>query len=70
MLDLFFKKYAWTASLALVFAAAWLCARTVNVVIGAAIRPRPEVDLASAPVAPRLPPPARLETDRLYALIG
>ncbi len=70
MLDLFFKKYAWTASLALVFAAAWLCARTVNVVIGAAIRPRPEVDLASAPVAPRLPPPARLEADRLYALIG
>jgi general secretion pathway protein C len=69
MLDLFFKKYAWTASLVLIFAAAWLCARTVNVVLGAAIRPRPAVDLAAAP-APRRQPPAPLEAARLYALIG
>jgi general secretion pathway protein C len=70
MLDLFFRKYAWTASLALLFAAAWLCARTVNVVIGAAIRPRPAVDLAAAPAAPRGQPPAPLEAARLYALVG
>ena len=70
MLDLFFRKYAWTASLALLFAAAWLCARMVNIVIGAAIRPRPGVELAAAPAAPRRQPPAPLETARLYALIG
>ena len=37
MLDLFFRKYAWTANLALLFAAAWLLARTVNTLVGAAI---------------------------------
>ena len=70
MLDLFFKKYAWTASLALIFAAAWLCARTVNTVVGAAIRPRPQVDLAAVPRAAQPAAPPQLETDRLYALIG
>ncbi len=40
MLDLFFRKYAWTANLALLFAAAWLTAKTVNTLVGVAIRPR------------------------------
>src|SRR5512141_1988978 len=63
MLDLFFRKYAWTASLALIFAAAWLCARTVNTVVGAAIRPRPAIDLTTLPrSAPTPAAPARLET--------
>ncbi len=70
MLDLFFKKYAWTANLVLIFAAAWLCARTVNTVIGAAIRPRPVVDLTTLPAPARQQEPPRLEADRLYALIG
>jgi general secretion pathway protein C len=71
MLDLFFRKYAWTANLVLLFAAAWLGARTVNTVVGAIIRPRPEVDLASAPPAPPRPVlPAALDTDALYRLIG
>ena len=71
MLDLFFRKYAWTASLVLIFAAAWLCARTVNSVVGAAIRPRPTVDLTSAPSSPqRQVPPAQLQAEKLYALIG
>src|SRR5512142_2415023 len=71
MLDVLFKKYAWTANLVLIFAAAWLGARTVNTVIGALIRPRPAVDLATLPVAPsRTTAPARLETERLYALLG
>jgi general secretion pathway protein C len=70
MLDLFFKKYAWTANLVLIFAAAWLCARTVNTVIGAAIRPRPMVDLTTLPAPARQQEPPQLETDRLYALIG
>ena len=52
MLDLFFRKYAWTANLVLLFAAAWLSAKTVNTLVGALIRPRPEVDLA-ATAAPR-----------------
>ncbi|HET7753871.1 MAG TPA: type II secretion system protein GspC [Anaeromyxobacteraceae bacterium] len=73
MLDLFFKKYVWIAYAALIFAAAWLTARTVNTVIGAVIRPRPTVDLSARPASsnpaavaagPRLPP------ERLYALIG
>ena len=64
MLDLFFRKYAWTASLVLIFAAAWLCARTVNSVVGAAIRPRPTVDLTSAPSSPqRQVPPAQLQAE-------
>ena len=49
MLDLFFKKYAWTANLALLFAAAWLAARTVNTATGALIRPKPAVDLTAVP---------------------
>jgi general secretion pathway protein C len=71
MLDLFFKKYAWTANLVLIFAAAWLTARTVNTVVGAAIRPRPTIDVASIPAqAPRPAPPTQLDVDRLYHLIG
>jgi general secretion pathway protein C len=72
MLNLFFKKYAWTANLVLVFAAAWLCARMVNTVIGALIRPRPSIDLALAPAQPAKPPPPRvgLDAERLYYLIG
>ena len=37
MLDLFFRKYAWTANLVLLFAAAWLSAKTVNTLVGAVI---------------------------------
>ena len=71
MLDVFFKKYAWTANLVLIFAAAWLGARTVNTVVGAMIRPHPAVDFAAIPAAPpRVTPPAQLEADRLYALLG
>ena len=71
MLDLFFKKYAWIANLVLLFAAAWLCARTVNTVVGAVIRPKPAIDLAAIPAAtPRFEQPPRLEADRMYALLG
>jgi general secretion pathway protein C len=71
MLDQFFKKYAWTANLALLFAAAWLSARTVNSAVGALIRPRPEVDLASVPAQPKpVAPRPPLDPDRLYYLIG
>ena len=71
MLDLFFRKYAWTANLALLFAAAWLTAKTVNTLIGAAIRPTPQVDLAQTSSAPPRPVlPATLDTDALYRLIG
>src|SRR5512143_1086497 len=71
MLDLFFRKYAWAANLVLLFAAAWLCARTVNSVVGAAIRPRPNVDLTSVPAAPQRPaPPPQPQAEPLYALIG
>jgi general secretion pathway protein C len=71
MLDLFFRKYAWTANLVLLFAAAWLAARTVNTVVGAVIRPRPEVDLAAAPSGPPRPVlPVALDDAALYRLIG
>ena len=71
MLDLFFRKYAWTANLALLFAGAWMVARTVNTVVGTAIRPRPQADataLAAPPPRPVLP--TNLDADRLYRLIG
>ncbi len=71
MLDLFFRKYAWTANLALLFAAAWLLARTVNTLVGAAIRPRPQAEAANAAAPPPRPVlPATLDSDRLYRLIG
>ena len=71
MLDLFFRKYAWTANLALLFATAWLAAKTVNTFVGALIRPRPEVDLAAASAPPPRPQlPVTLDTDALYRLIG
>lgn len=71
MLDLFFRKYAWTANLVLLFAAAWLSAKTVNTLVGALIRPRPEVDLAAVQAPPPRPQlPTNLDTDALYRLIG
>jgi general secretion pathway protein C len=71
MLDLFFRKYSWTATVALLFAGAWIVARTVNTVVGAAIRPKPQADagaLSAPPPRPILP--ANLDADRLYRLIG
>ncbi len=71
MLDLFFRKYAWTANLVLVFAAAWLSAKAVNTLVGVLIRPKPEVDLAAASGPPPRPTlPVTLDTDALYRLIG
>ena len=71
MLDLFFRKYAWTASLVLLFAAAWLSAKTFNTVVGFAIRPKPAVDLAALPSATvRAPTQTAVDADRLYPLIG
>ncbi len=73
MLDLFFRKYAWTASrLVLLFAAAWLTAKTVNTVVGVAIRPDPRAEIAAppAPAPPRPSLPVALDTDALYRLIG
>jgi general secretion pathway protein C len=71
MLDLFFRKYAWTANLAVLFGVAWIGAKTVNTVVAAAIRPRPQAELsAPAPVSARPTLPATLDPDRLYRLIG
>jgi general secretion pathway protein C len=71
MLDLFFRKYAWTANLVLVFAAAWLTAKTVNTLLGAAIRPTPQANVAqSSGPPPRAALPANLDVEALYRLIG
>ncbi|HZZ85731.1 MAG TPA: type II secretion system protein GspC [Anaeromyxobacteraceae bacterium] len=70
MLDLFFRKYVWAANALLLFAAAWLCAKTVNTVVGAAIRPTPQIDLRAAPPPPPRPPPAQVEPEKIYTLIG
>ncbi len=71
MLDLFFRKYVWAVHALLLFAAAWLCARTVNTVLGALIRPTPQIDLRSAPPPPmRAPVIPPLDPDRIYTLIG
>ncbi len=71
MLDVFFKKYAWTANVVLLFAAAWLSAKAVNTVVGALIRPTPRIDLSTVPVAPaRSVLPTALDPERLYPLIG
>jgi general secretion pathway protein C len=71
MLDLFLRKYAWTAKLALLFAAAWLAAKTVNTAVGAVIRPTPRIDLSALPAGTaRAHMWTQLEVDRLYPLIG
>jgi general secretion pathway protein C len=71
MLELFFRKYAWTANLVLVFAAAWLSAKTVNTLVGVLIRPRPAPEVVTASgAAPRPTLPASLDTAALYRLIG
>ncbi len=71
MLDLFFRKYAWTATLALLFAAAWIAAKTVNTLVGVAIRPKPQAEVAQASGPPPRPTlPASLDMDAVYRLIG
>ncbi len=71
MLDLFFRKYGWTATLVLLFAAAWLAAKTVNTLVGVAIRPSPKADIGPlAPPPPRQSLPVALDVDALYRLIG
>jgi general secretion pathway protein C len=71
MLDLFFRKYAWTANLLLLLLAAWFSARIVNTLVGALIRPRPQADL-TVPASPgaRPPAPVVLDDGKLYHLIG
>jgi len=71
MLELFFRKYAWTANLVVVFAAAWLSAKTVNTLVGVLIRPKPEPSAATVAGPPPRPTlPVTLDTDGLYRLIG
>lgn len=70
MLDLFFRKYAWTANLLLLFVAALFTARMVNTLVGALIRPRPQADLSAPAAPPRQAPPLVLDDTRLYHLIG
>ncbi len=71
MLDLFFRKYAWTANLVLLFAAAWLTAKTVNTLVGVAIRPRPQIELSQVSGPPPRPTlPTSLDVAALYRLIG
>ena len=71
MLDLFFRKYAWTATLALLFAAAWIAAKTVNTLAAVAIRPRPQAEVAQTSGPPPRPSlPATLDMDAVYRLIG
>ncbi len=70
MLDLFFRKYAWTANLLILFVAAWFTARMVNTLVGAVIRPRPQADLSTPAAPPRLAIPAAVDDTRLYHLIG
>lgn len=71
MLDLFFRKYAWTANLACLVLAAWFSARMVNTLVGAVIRPKPQADLSTLPSPEkRLPLAPALDEARLYHLIG
>jgi general secretion pathway protein C len=71
MLDLFFRKYAWTANLLLLFLGALFTARMVNTLVGALIRPRPRVEIqANANAAPRYVPPVSFDDEKLYHLIG
>lgn len=70
MLDLFFRKYAWTANLLILFVAAWFTARMVNTLVGALIRPRPQADLSAPAAGSRQVPALVLDDGRLYHLIG
>src|SRR5512138_2049530 len=71
MLDLFLRKYAWTANLALIFAAAWLTAKTVNTLVAVGIRPTPQADFAQSSAPPPRPAlPANLDLEAVYRLIG
>ncbi len=71
MLDLFFRKYAWTANLVFLFLCAWFTARIVNTLVGARIRPRPTANLsAPAPAPPRVAQAGEPDDKKLYRLIG
>jgi general secretion pathway protein C len=70
MLDLFFRKYAWTANLLLLFVASWFTARMVNTFVGALIRPRPHADLSAPAAPPRQLTPLAFDDTKLYHLIG
>jgi len=70
MLDLFLRKYAWTANLVIILVAAWFTARVVNTLVGALIRPRPRAELSAAGPPQRQLPPLALDDRKLFRLIG
>jgi general secretion pathway protein C len=71
MLDLFFRKYAWTANLVLLLCGAVVTARTINALVGTAVRPKPQADVAGLGAPPSRPVlPTNLDSDKLYHLIG
>jgi general secretion pathway protein C len=75
MLELYFRKYGWTANALLLFLAAWLSAKTVNTIVGAAIRPKPSVDLGASAGGARASAgatrvPLSSNASKLFPLIG
>ncbi|HET6412181.1 MAG TPA: type II secretion system protein GspC [Anaeromyxobacter sp.] len=70
MLDLFFQKYAWTANLLILFAAAWFSAKILNTVVGALIRPRPQADLKAVPASVHPAAAFAFDEKKLYHLLG
>jgi len=62
-MELLLKRYFWTVHLAFLALVAVLLARTANTYAGAALEPRPELDLSSTPMRPPGPPPAPASVD-------
>jgi general secretion pathway protein C len=71
-MELLLKRYFWTVHLAFLALVALLLARTANTFAGAALEPRPELDLASAPTRPAGPAlvQASVEPNRYGHLYG
>lgn len=69
-MELLFRKYFWVINLAFLLAAAYLTARTVNVIVGAKLAPVPEVNAPAGPAIPQGMSKAPLSPEAVAKLTG
>src|SRR5687767_8584509 len=69
-MGLLFRKYFWVANLAFRFVAAFLCAKTGNVLVAGRLAPLPEFNASSGPAIPQMPQKTPLRPEAFSKVTG